>query len=152
MAHSADISNNIILCRLATTDDTDLICSTIDQREFIPAFLERSIASSHCHIALLNDSLIVGYAVLDYSFYTQAFISMLRVHPLYRRQGIGLAMMQYLEQPALCTTKKSFTSTNLSNLAMQSLLARLQYKLTGVIHNLDDDGDSELVYYKSLTV
>jgi ribosomal protein S18 acetylase RimI-like enzyme len=104
------------------------------------------------HVALLNDSLIVGYAVLDYSFYAKAFIAMLRVHPAHRRQGVGLTLMQYLEQPALCTTKKLFTSTNLSNLAMQSLLAKLQYKLTGVIHNLDDDGDPELIYYKSLAL
>jgi N-acetylglutamate synthase-like GNAT family acetyltransferase len=152
MAESVEVSTNIISCRLATANDIDLICSSIDQRVFIPAFLERSIASSHCHVALLNNSLIVGYAVLDYSFYAQAFISMLRIHLSYRRRGVGLALMQYLEQPSLCTTKKLFTSTNLSNLAMQSLLARLQYKLSGVIHNLDDDGDPELVYYKSLAV
>jgi ribosomal protein S18 acetylase RimI-like enzyme len=77
---------------------------------------------------------------------------MLRVHPSYRRQGVGLTLTQYLEQSILSTAKKLFTSTNLSNLAMQSLLAKLQYKLTGVIHNLDDDDDPELVYYKSVAV
>jgi N-acetylglutamate synthase-like GNAT family acetyltransferase len=152
MTQSAEIDNNIISCRLATTDDIDIICSSIDDRVFIPAFLERSIASSHCYVAILNDSLIVGYAVLDYSFYAQAFLSMLRVHPSYRRQKVGLTLMNYLEQPAQCTAKKLFTSTNLSNLAMQSLLAKLQYKLTGVIHNLDDDNDPEIVYYKSRAV
>ncbi|CAF1149576.1 unnamed protein product [Adineta steineri] len=152
MTHLTEINNNIISCRLAITDDIDLICGSIDDRVFIPAFLERSIASSHCHVAILNGSLIIGYAVLDYSFYAQAFIAMLRVHPSYRRQRVGLTLMQYLEQPSLCTTKKLFTSTNLSNLAMQSLVAKLQYKLSGVIHNLDDDGDPELVYYKSVAV
>jgi ribosomal protein S18 acetylase RimI-like enzyme len=154
MTQTAEIKNNIISCRLGTINDIDVICSSIDQRVFIPAFLERSIASSHFHVALLNDSLIVGYAVLNYSFYAKAFIAMLRVHPSYRRQGVGLTLMQYLEQLALCTAKKLFTSTNLSNLAMQSLLVKLQYKLTGVIHNLDDDEDDdpELVYYKSLAV
>jgi N-acetylglutamate synthase-like GNAT family acetyltransferase len=152
MTQPPEIKNNTVSCRLATTDDIDLICSSIDERVFIPAFLERSIASSHCYVAIFNDSLIVGYAVLDYSFYAQAFIAMLRIHPSYRRQRIGLTLMQYLEQPAQCTAKKLFTSTNLSNLAMQSLLTKLQYKLTGVIHNLDDDNDPELVYYKPLAV
>jgi ribosomal protein S18 acetylase RimI-like enzyme len=152
MAKIAEMKNDVVSCRLATTDDIKIICSSIDERVFIPAFLERFIASSHCHIALLNNSLIIGYAVLDYSFYAQAFISMLRVHPSYRRRGVGLKLMQYLEQSILSTAKKLFTSTNLSNLAMQSLLAKLQYKLTGVIHNLDDDGDPELVYYKSVAV
>jgi N-acetylglutamate synthase-like GNAT family acetyltransferase len=152
MAKIAEIKNDVVSCRLATTDDINIISSSIDERVFISAFLERSIASSYCHVALLNNSLIIGYAVLDYSFYAQAFISMLRVHPLYRRQGVGLTLMQYVEQSILSTAKKLFTSTNLSNLAMQSLLAKLQYKLTGVIHNLDDDDDPELVYYKSVAV
>lgn len=152
MAQSTSTNENIISCRLAITNDIDIICSSIDDRIFIPVFLERSIASSHCYVAIFNDSLIVGYAVLDYTFYAQAFISMLRVHTSYRRQGVGLTLMKYLEQPAQCTAKKIFTSTNLSNIAMQSLLAKLQYKLTGVINNLDDDNDPELVYYQSRTV
>ncbi len=40
-------------------------------------------------------------------------------------------------------------STNLSNLPMQSLLAKLGYTLSGVIHHLDED-DPELVYVKCL--
>ncbi|UJR18303.1 hypothetical protein I4U23_005206 [Adineta vaga] len=152
MSQIVETKNDIISCRLATGDDINVICTSIDERAFIPAFLERSIASSHCHVALLNGSLIIGYAVLDYSFYAQAFIAMLRIHSSYRRRGVGLTLMKYLEQPVLCTTKKLFTSTNLSNLPMQSLLAKLQYKLTGIIHNLDDDGDPELVYYKTVAI
>jgi len=56
-------------------------------------------------------------------------------------------MMRYLE--SICRTPKLFTSTNLSNLPMQSLLAKLGYKLCGVIHHLDE-GDPELVYVKFL--
>ena len=148
----AEIKSDMISCRLATSDDIQTICNTIDDRSFTPDFLERSIVSSHCHVALLNNSLIVGYAVLNYTFYAQAFIAMLRVHSSYRRQGVGLALMRYLEQSPRCTTKKLFTSTNLSNIRMQSLLAKLQYKLTGVIHNLDDTDDPEMIYYKSVAI
>ena len=42
-----------------------------------------------------------------------------------------------------------YISTNLSNLPMQSLLAKLGYRLSGVIHHLDE-GDPELVYVKYL--
>ena len=38
-------------------------------------------------------------------------------------------------------------ATNLSNLPMQALLAKLNYQLSGVIHNLDE-GDPELVFFK----
>lgn len=53
--------------------------------------------------------------------------------------------MRYSE--SICQTTKLFTSTNLSNLPMQALLTKLGYRLSGVIHNLDD-GDPELVYFK----
>ena len=53
--------------------------------------------------------------------------------------------MRHME--SLCRTPKLFTSTNLSNLRMQSLLAKLDYELSGVIHNLDE-GDPEIVYFK----
>lgn len=55
--------------------------------------------------------------------------------------------MQHLE--TVFQTEKLFTSTNLSNLPMQSLLVRLGYLLSGVIHHLDE-GDPELVYVKYL--
>ncbi len=55
--------------------------------------------------------------------------------------------MRFLEQH--CTTAKLFTSTNLSNLPMQSLLIQRGYRLAGIIHDLDE-GDPELVYVKML--
>ena len=72
---------------------------------------------------------------------------MLNVHTQYQRRGVGLLLMRYLE--TICQTRKLFTSTNLSNLPMQSLLARLGYSLAGVIHHLDED-DPELVNVKYL--
>jgi ribosomal protein S18 acetylase RimI-like enzyme len=110
------------------------------------AFVTRSIVARACSV-IVDDEQVVGYAVLDYSFFEQGFISMLYVHPDYRRRGAALRLMQHLE--TVCQTKKLFTSTNLSNLPMQSLLAKLGYILSGVIHHLDE-GDPELVYVKYL--
>jgi GNAT superfamily N-acetyltransferase len=72
---------------------------------------------------------------------------MVYIHFDYRRSGAGAALVKYLESH--CQTPKIFTSTNLSNLPMQSLLAKLGYTLSGVIHNLDE-GDPEIVYFKRL--
>jgi GNAT superfamily N-acetyltransferase len=72
---------------------------------------------------------------------------MLYVHSDYRRHGTGVALLQHME--SLCGTPKLFASTNLSNLPMQSLLAKLGYVLSRVIHNLDE-GDPEVVYFKRL--
>ena len=82
---------------------------------------------------------------MEYSFFGNGFISMLYVQSEYRRDAVGTALMRHLE--SICQTAKLFTSTNLSNLPMQSLLAKLGYELSGVVHNLDE-GDPELFYMR----
>ncbi|HEX8685911.1 MAG TPA: GNAT family N-acetyltransferase, partial [Pyrinomonadaceae bacterium] len=90
---------------------------------------------------------VIGYGVLSHNFYAHGFVEMLYVHPGRRRRGVGAALLLHME--SLCRSPKLFTSTNLSNLPMQSLLNRTGYSLSGVIHNLDE-GDPELVYFKRL--
>lgn len=109
-------------------------------------FIEHCVQAGNCHVIETRHR-VVGYAVLGYTFYGQGFVSMLYIHPDYRRQGAGVALMRHME--SICRTSKLFTSTNLSNLPMQSLLAKLGYRLSGVIHHLDE-GDPELVYVKFL--
>jgi ribosomal protein S18 acetylase RimI-like enzyme len=89
---------------------------------------------------------VVAYAVLDYSFYGNGFISLVYVAESARRSGIGRALMRSLDQR--CTTEKLFTSTNESNVPMRRLLESLGYEGSGIIYNLDP-GDPELVYFKS---
>jgi len=135
--------------RPAAKTDVDLICGfdhIAQQRKQRRAFVQRSVDAGTCFVAEAHHH-VVGYAVLDYAFYEQGFISMLYIHPEYRRQGAGLTLMQHLG--SICQTPKLFTSTNMSNLPMQSLLAKLGYNLSGVIHHLDED-DPELVYVKYL--
>ena len=108
-------------------------------------FLRRALAAGEGHLAVDGD--VLGYAVLEYNFFEQGFISLLYVRADCRRRGVGWALLQHLE--TLCTTRKIFTSTNLSNQPMQRLLARLGYRLSGILHDLDE-GDPELVYVKYL--
>ena len=137
------------MIRTATYRDVDAICEFDhigQQNSQRRAFIERSVEAGHCFVAEVNRQ-VVGYAVLEYSFYGKGFVSMLYVHPEYRRKGLGTTLMQHLE--SICQTSKIFTSTNLSNLPMQSLLVKLGYILCGVINHLDED-DPELVYVKYL--
>lgn len=110
------------------------------RREFIRAVLERQ----ECVVALYGEA-VVGYAILEYTFFGHGFIPLVYVDAEYRRQKIGQALLGYLEKA--CKTPKLFTSTNMSNVPMQVLLTRQGYQLSGVLHNLDD-GDPELVYFK----
>lgn len=109
-------------------------------------FIERSIRGNNCFVAIL-DNQVVGYAVLEYSFFENGFVSLLVVAPKFRRQGIGECLMKDLEKR--CVTEKFFTSTNESNLPMRELLGKLGFSPSGVIENLDE-GDPEMVYFKRI--
>ena len=137
----------MITIRKAVESDVERIISfdLIAQRENERReFIRREVASENCYVAV-KDETVIGYGVLNYTFYYQGCIDLLYVHTDFRKTGAGEALLKHLE--SLCRTEKIFTSTNLSNLPMQSLLAKLEYSLSGVIHNLDE-GDPEIVYFK----
>jgi ribosomal protein S18 acetylase RimI-like enzyme len=139
----------MISIRPASESDIEALCSLDliarcenDRREFI----RRSVISGTCFVAVAEEG-VIGYGVLNYNFYDNGHIDMLYVDSGHRRRGAGEALLQHME--SLCQTSKLFTSTNLSNSPMQTLLAKSEYVLSGVIHNLDE-GDPEIVYFKRL--
>jgi ribosomal protein S18 acetylase RimI-like enzyme len=139
----------MITIRPAVENDIEALCAfdLIAQREDERReFIRRVVTSGECFVAVADEK-VIGYGVLNYTFYYVGCIDMLYIHSDHRRSGAGAALLQHLE--SLCQTPKLFTSTNLSNLPMQSLLAKLGYVLSGVIHNLDED-DPEIVYFKRL--
>ncbi len=98
-------------------------------------------------IVAIVDGAVVGYAVLEYTFFSQGFIAMLIVAEASRRKGVGTALISHIED--ICKTEKLFTSTNESNKPMQALMQSMSYEPSGVVHNLDE-GDPELFYFKKL--
>lgn len=141
------MSKNIVEIRLARSSEAELLVGLHDvtqrstDRQHI---IEKAIDGENCFVAVL-DTYPVGYGILEYTFYDNGFISMLMVDAAQRRKGVGASLMAEME--SACQTPKLFTSTNLSNLPMQSLLVKLGYEPSGVIHNLDP-GDPELVYFR----
>jgi len=139
----------MISIRAAVEDDVEALCSLdlVARRESgRREFIRREVASGNCFVAVM-DGAVIGYGVLNYTFYHNGWVDMLHIHPEHRRRGAAAAVLKHME--SCCRTPKLFTSTNLSNLPMQSLLAKLGYVLSGVIHNLDE-GDPEIVYFKRL--
>ncbi|WP_030251220.1 GNAT family N-acetyltransferase [Streptomyces sp. NRRL S-455] len=86
---------------------------------------------------------LLGYSVLEYTFFEQGFITMVTVAPTARRRGVGARLLKATE--AACTSPKLFTSTNVSNHPMQLLLQRVGWSPVGLLHGLDE-GDPELFY------
>ena len=91
--------------------------------------------------------MLLGYAILNYSFFRRGFVPLVYVHPSHRRKGVAGQLFDYLE--AHCRSERIFTSTNLSNAAMHALLANRGYLRSGIIQHLDE-GDPEIFYSKQL--
>jgi len=139
----------MISIRQALEADREALCSldlVARQENQRREFIRREVAAGNCFVAIMNET-VVGYGVLNYNFHDNGWIDMLYIDSDHRRCGAGAALLKHME--SLCKTPKLFTSTNLSNLPMQSLLAKLDYVPSGVIHNLDE-GDPEIVYFKRL--
>lgn len=109
-------------------------------------FIAESILKDECFAASIN-GMIIGFAILNYTFYENGFVGLLIVDNSYRRMKVGKKLMEYAEYK--CSTEKLFTSTNQSNLPMQGLLESCGYVRSGFIDNLDE-GDQELVYFKRI--
>ncbi|MFI7416664.1 GNAT family N-acetyltransferase [Nonomuraea sp. NPDC049684] len=89
---------------------------------------------------------LVGYCVVEYTFFEQGFVTMLMVAESARGHGIGAELLK--AAAASCRTAKLFTSTNLSNHPMQRLLLRAGWRAVGMVHGLDE-ADPEVFYLRS---
>lgn len=95
------------------------------------------------------DTTLVGYAVLNHSFFRRETIEMLMIQKEFRGRKIGELLVTNIE--SYCKSKRLFVSTNQSNFQMQKLLRRLDFRLGGYIHELDP-GDPELIFVKDMRV
>ena len=108
--------------------------------------IDEALESADCIVAEKNDH-VVGYAVLDYRFYSYGFIPLVYVAERQRHHGMGRALVQALA--ARCRTPRLFTSTNQSNGPMRRFLETLGFQPSGIIYNLDP-ADPELVFVLDL--
>jgi ribosomal protein S18 acetylase RimI-like enzyme len=137
--------------RGARSDDVEAI-EALDPRASVDEerrrFIRQAVAEGSAFVAEHGgDAGVVGYVVLEHTFFGHGFVSMLVVHPDHRRAGVGSTLMRHLERA--CRSARIFTSTNRSNRPMQALLEGLGYVRSGIVDDLDP-GDPELVYSRPL--
>jgi ribosomal protein S18 acetylase RimI-like enzyme len=137
--------------RSASPDDVEAI-EALDPRAHVDEerrrFIRHAVAEGSAFVAERRGAAgVVGYVVLEHTFFGHGFVSMLVVHPDHRRGGVGSALMRSAE--GACRSARIFTSTNRSNRPMQALLEALGYVRSGIVDDLDP-GDPELVYSRPL--
>ncbi len=108
------------------------------------ASINEALARGECVVAESGGELL-GYAVLNYTFFGSGFIPVIVVASPHRRRGVGLRLLR--EAEAQCTSRKLFTSANASNEGAQALFRRAGFVRSGIIENLDP-GDPEVIYFR----
>jgi ribosomal protein S18 acetylase RimI-like enzyme len=96
-------------------------------------------------VIVYGKDVIYAYAWIYEGFFGHTFLAYLAVQPQYRRNGLAGMLLEATEQRAV--TDRVFSSTNVSNVAMQAVFDRYGWRRCGQIDELDP-GDPELVYVK----
>jgi GNAT superfamily N-acetyltransferase len=108
--------------------------------------VQNAVDQAECYVALYH-GILLGYGIINHSFFDHGFVSLAYVDPAHRRRGVGSGLFDEFE--GRCRRSRIFTSTNLSNLPMHGFLASRRYTLSGVIQDIDE-GDPEMFYRKRL--
>jgi GNAT superfamily N-acetyltransferase len=110
----------------------------------LAAALRRAFTGARVAYIAELDGRPAGYAVLG-EFFGHPFLERLRTADHLLRQGVASALMDKIEAQA--QGDRLFVSTNESNTIMRTLLAKRDYKVSGLVENLDP-GDPELFFVK----
>lgn len=133
---------------MSSVDSARIVVREASAADYAALIAIGGFGASHkleeCLVAQLGEA-IVGFVVLNYSFFGFGFIPLIVVAPPHRRRGIAMRLLS--EAELRCSSYKLFTSTNASNEAAQALFVRAGFVRSGAIENLDKD-DPEVVFFK----
>jgi ribosomal protein S18 acetylase RimI-like enzyme len=108
--------------------------------------IQSAVSAGECVVVVDGDE-VLGFGILNYTFFQQGVIPLLVVGMGSRRIGIGKALLSELERR--CVKSKLYISANRSNIPAQCLFEQCGFVPSGHIENLDL-GDDELLFFKPI--
>jgi len=118
------------------------------RRRFLAGLADREVIIVYKVDAKRDVAAIWAYAWIYEGFFGHTFLAYLAVEPPYRRNTFAGMLLREAERRAV--TDRVFSSTNASNVTMQSVFDHYGWRRCGQIDELDP-GDPEIVYVKYVT-
>ncbi len=129
----------------ATLADLEEICEIDELMAVTPGrreMVERAIRSDTCKI-VSDSKQVLAYMIFDYSHQKQGCVRLVHVAESYRRQGVGLDILEGME--STCGKPRIYASVHKTNLVAQRLFQRAGYRKTK-----EWDGEGMIVYMKKI--
>lgn len=109
-------------------------------------FVASAIEEGRCWLAFFDET-PVAYGIFNYQFHGYGVIERIFVRPDYRRLGIGRALLDHFA--GACSSPRLYITVPQNELAMLELVRTRGYAISGVVHELGDDGPA-LIFVKDL--
>jgi GNAT superfamily N-acetyltransferase len=138
----------MITVRFATMDDFEW-CSSLDDH-INNEMLRRKIEASEILLAETGGHLM-GYLRFDYFWSSIPYIALIRVREDRRKQGIGRAMLAFLENHAIERGVDIILSSSQANEAEpQAWHRHVGFEECGILNGINEDGVGEIFFRKKL--
>ena len=135
--------------RIASEDDyehtleLDKLVMGTDKRK---QFLRQRIRHGRMYVTV-DEERVVGFIMFEMNFIGCLYVSLLVVHPDYRRRGIARNMIERVAEHS--KNGKLFSSTEEDNDISIAMHEALGFRKSGYIDNLPQPS-REIIYYKEL--
>lgn len=97
------------------------------------------------------DGVAAGYARIEYLWSLRPYLALIRVLEAHRRQGVGRAILSYLEKMLKANGHSILlSSSQVDEPEPQAWHRRMGFEECGIITGLNDDGVGEVFFVKKL--
>jgi ribosomal protein S18 acetylase RimI-like enzyme len=141
------MSRGNLTTRFALPSDLDFVGQ---DQYLLPEIVRRKIEWREIIVAEVNDGL-AGYLRLEYLWAKVPYIALIRVLPEYRGQGVGKALLMFVEEFLRAAGQSTLYSSSQANEAeAQAWHRHAGFEECGIINGINEDGIGEVFFRKEL--